>query len=111
MIRGAVYRIDLGDVKRGRELRGKRFGVVLSSEPNAWSTAIVVPTSTSAQSAIFRPELEIAGSMTRVLADQLRTIDTNYIFGEPADYLLREDLEQVEYAVTRFLDLRINSQY
>lgn len=111
MIRGAVYRIDLGDVKRGREQRGKRFGVVLSSAPSTWSTVAVVPTSTSAQAAIFRPELEIAGRVTRVLADQLRTIDTDYVVGEPVDYLLREDLEQVEYAVARFLDLRINSHY
>ncbi|MFI8916410.1 type II toxin-antitoxin system PemK/MazF family toxin [Streptomyces sp. NPDC053513] len=111
MIRGAVYRIDLGDAKRGHEQRGKRYGIVLSSAPDTWSTVAVVPTSTSAQPAIFRPELEIEGRSTRALADQLKTIDTNYVIGDPVDYLTHEDLEQVEYAVARFLDLRINSQY
>nr|MDT0667196.1 type II toxin-antitoxin system PemK/MazF family toxin [Micromonospora sp. DSM 115978] len=30
VIRGAVYRVDLGDAKRGHEQRGRRLGLVLS---------------------------------------------------------------------------------
>ena len=39
------------------------------------STLIVASTSTSAQPAIFRPEIEIDGSRTLVLVDQMRAAD------------------------------------
>ena len=43
MIRGAVYPIDLGDGKRGHEQRGRRLGLVISIEQDAWSTVTVLP--------------------------------------------------------------------
>ncbi|MEU9575390.1 type II toxin-antitoxin system PemK/MazF family toxin [Streptomyces massasporeus] len=110
MIRGSVYRVDLGDAKRGREQAGKRFGIVLSDAPDNWSTVTIVPTSTRAQPAIFRPRLLVAGRMTRALTDHLRTIDTQYV-GEPVDHLTREDMAQVEFALGRFLSLRIELDY
>lgn len=105
MIRGAVYPIDLGDAKRGHEQRGKRLGLVLNTQQERWSTAIVVPTSTSAQASAFRPEAVVAGRPTRMLVDQLRTIDTQYVAGDLVDFLNREDMEQVEDAVVRYLGL------
>ena len=51
MIRGAVYPVDLGDAKRGHEQRGRRLGLVISIEQNAWSTVTIIPTSTSAHPA------------------------------------------------------------
>ncbi len=57
MIRGAVYPIDLGDAKRGHEQRGRRLGLVIGIEQDAWSTVTVLPTSTSAQASVFRPEV------------------------------------------------------
>ncbi|HTR91430.1 MAG TPA: type II toxin-antitoxin system PemK/MazF family toxin [Trebonia sp.] len=41
------------------------------------STLIVAPTSTSAQSAVFRPEIEMDGIRTRVLVDQMRAVDAS----------------------------------
>lgn len=105
MIRGAVYRIDLGDAKRGHEQRGRRLGLVLSPSSMAWSVATIIPTSTSAQPAIFRPELEINGQLTRFLVDQLRTIDVNFIHGDPVAYLDRDELAEIEHAVARYLGL------
>lgn len=105
MIRGAVYRIDLGDAKRGHEQRGRRYGVVLSPSDMEWSVATVVPTSTSAQSAPFRPELEMAGVLTRLLVDQIRSIDTTYIHGDPVHYLDRYEMAELEHAVNRYLGL------
>lgn len=102
MIRGAVYRVDLGDAKRGHEQRGRRYGVVLSPS-GSWSVATIVPTSTSAQPAEFRPEIELGGVRTRFLIDQIRTVDTKYIHGEPAFYLERNDLLEIEHAVSRYL--------
>lgn len=105
MIRGAVYRIDLGDAKRGHEQRGRRYGLVLSPPSMPWSVATVIPTSTTAQPAVFRPELLVAGKATRLLVDRMRSIDVSFIHGDPVDYLTRDDLAQVEHAVSRYLGL------
>jgi mRNA interferase MazF len=100
-----VYPIDLGDAKRGHEQRGRRLGLVLSAQHERWSTVTVVPTSTSAQASAFRPEAVVAGRTTRMLVDQIRTVDTQYISGDLVDFLNREDMEQVEHAVVRYLGL------
>lgn len=105
MIRGAIYRVDLGDAKRGHEKRGRRYGLVLSPSAMPWSVVTIVPTSRSAQPAVFRPEVEVAGIPTRFLVDQIRTIDVRYVNGEPVDYLDRDKLVEIEHAVTRYLGL------
>ena len=105
MIRGAVYPIDLGEAKRGHEQRGKRLGLALSNRYDRWSTVTVIPTSTSAQPAVFRPEVVLAGRDTRLLVDQMRSIDTRFVVGDIVDFLSHEDMEQVEYAVARYLGL------
>lgn len=93
------------DAKRGHEQRGKRLALVLNTQQERWSAVIVVPTSTSAQGSAFRPEAVVAGRTTRLLVDQLRTIDPRYVTGGLVDFLKREDMEQVEYAVVRYLGL------
>lgn len=105
MIRGAVYKIDLGDAKRGYEQRGRRLGLVLSITDMPWNVVTVVPTSTSAQAAVFRPELELAGEPVRLLVDQIRSIDVSYVHDDPVDYLGRDDMAEVEHAVCRYLGL------
>lgn len=105
MIRGAVYRVDLGEAKRGHEQRGRRYGLVLSPSDMPWSVVTIVPTSTSAQPAVFRPEVELAGVPTRFLVDQIRTVDLRYLHGEPVHYLARDELAEVEHAVSRYLGL------
>jgi mRNA interferase MazF len=105
MIRGAVYPIDLGDTKRGPGQRGRRLGIVISIEQDAWSTVTVLPTSTSAQASVFRPEIVIAGRETKVLIDQIRTIDTSYVVGELVDYLSHDDMAQVEHSLSRYFGL------
>lgn len=105
MIRGAVYRVDLGEAKRGSEQRGRRCGLVLSPGGMPWTVVTVIPTSTSAQPSVFRPELEIAGVLTRFLVDQIRTVDVRFIHGDPVHYLDRDELAEVEHAVTHYLGL------
>jgi mRNA interferase MazF len=105
MIRGAVYPVDLGEAKRGHEQRGRRFGVVISIEQDDWSTATIIPTSTRAQPAVFRPEVVVAGRETRILIDQIRTVDVSYITGELVDYLSRDDMAQVEHGLSRYFGL------
>jgi mRNA interferase MazF len=105
VIRGAVYPVDLGDAKRGHEQRGRRLGLVISIEQNAWSTVTIVPTSTSAQVSVFRPEVVVAGRETRILVDQIRTIDVSYVTGELVDHLSRDDMAQVEHSLSRYFGL------
>lgn len=105
MIRGAVYPVDLGDAKRGHEQRGRRLGLVISIEQSTWSAVTILPTSTTAQSAVFRPDVIIAGRETKILIDQIRTIDTSYVTGELVDYLSRDDMAHVEHGLSRYLGL------
>jgi mRNA interferase MazF len=105
VIRGAVYRVDLGEAKRGHEQRGRRLGLVISPSSMPWSVVTVIPTSTTAQAAVFRPALEINGQETRLLVDQIRTIDTDYLIGDPVHYLERDELADVEHALARYLGL------
>ena len=105
MIRGAVYRVELDEERRGQEQRGRRYGLVLSPTDMVWSVATVVPTSTQAQPAVFRPEVELGGVPTRFLVDQLRSIDVRFVHGGPVFFLHRDELEEVETAVTRYLGL------
>lgn len=70
----------------------RRLGLVISIEQNAWSTVTIISTSTSAQAAVFRPDVVIAGRDTKILIDQIRSLDTCHIIGELVDYLSRDDM-------------------
>lgn len=104
MIRGAVYRIDLGR-PRGHEQGGKRLGLVVSPSDSPLTCVTVIPTSASAGASIHRPKLEIAGRTTRVLVDQVRSIDTDYLVGDPVGYLSRDQLAEVELALGHYLGI------
>jgi mRNA interferase MazF len=104
VIRGAFYRVDLG-APRGHEQGGRRYALVLSPSEMPWSVATIVPTSTSAATAAFRPQLDVAGESTVFLVDQIRTVDTDYLVGEPVDFLHHDDLATVEMAVVNYLGL------
>lgn len=105
MIRGAVYRIDLGRA-RGHEQGGKRLGLVVSPSDSPLSVVTVIPTSTSAGPSIHRPELEVAGRSTRMLVDQVRAIDIDYVKGDPIDYLTRDAFAAVELALAHYLGVQ-----
>lgn len=70
-----------------------------------WNVATIVPTSTTAQPAVFRPALEINGQLTHLLVDQLRSVDVSYVHGDPVHYLDHDEMIEVERAVTRYLGL------
>ena len=67
-MRGEVYRLRAPQDARGHEQAGSRFAVVVQSDRLPLSTWLVAPTPTSARPASFRPEIEIDGQLTRVLA-------------------------------------------
>jgi mRNA interferase MazF len=70
------------------------------------SVVTVIPTSTSAGPSIHRPELEIAGRSTRMLVDQIRSIDLRFVVGDPVDYLTRDQLVEVERALAHYLGVQ-----
>ena len=76
-MRGDLFRLRPGKDSAGHEQRGPRYAVAIQSDGILLSTLIVAPTSASAQAAIFRPEIEMDGTRTRVLVDQMRAVDAS----------------------------------
>lgn len=74
-MRGDLYELAAPRGARGDEQQGGRFAVVLQSDDLLLSTVLVAPTSTSARPAIFKPEVEILGTTTRVLVEQTTAVD------------------------------------
>lgn len=80
----------------------------LSSKPrleqlNTW---LVAPTSTSAQSAVFRPAAEMPEyGRTLVLCDALTAIDPVGRLGAMVGYLTLEEIKQIDHALLGLLDL------
>lgn len=96
---------------RSRTAAGARSDSGTSNESNSVSDSppsvvTVIPTSTVARPSIHRPELQIAGSATRMLVDQVRSIDVDYVVGDPVDYLTRDQLAEVEVALAHYLGIQ-----
>jgi mRNA interferase MazF len=77
---------------------------MVQSDQLPLSTWLVAPTSTSARAAIFRPEVEIDGRLTRVLAEQTVAVDPGRL-GNSVDYLSLEEMRRVDAALRIVLDL------
>lgn len=104
MRRGDVYelRVPRG---RGHEQRGKRYGVVLQSDlmlPR--SVVIVAPTSRSARSASFRPEIVVDEEPTKVLVEQLGAVDVSRL-GNLVGHVAPEELWGIDEALLTVLGL------
>jgi mRNA interferase MazF len=89
----------------GREQAASRYAVVVQSD-ELWllSTVVVVPTSASARPATFRPEIVVAGERTRVLCEQIRTVDPQRLC-EAVATLSAAELRGVEDAIEIVLGL------
>ena len=104
MRRGDVYRVRMPS-GRGREQRGPRYGVIVQADALlGLSTAIIAPTSRSAAPATFRPEVEVAGAVTRVLVEQLRTVDLERL-ADHVGRLAADELRAVDDALELVLGL------
>jgi mRNA interferase MazF len=105
MVRGEVVRLAAPRRARGREQQGARPAVVVQAEELLdLSTVLVAPTSRSAMAASFRPTVDLAGSSTRVLTDQLRVIDTQVIKSS-LGHLSHGELAAVDDALALVLGL------
>ncbi len=105
MQRGEVFRLRAPRGTRGHEQAVKRFGVVVQvDELLSLSTVIIAPTSTRANAASFRPEVEIDGQRTRVLVEQLGAVDPRRL-GESHGLLAFGELREVDRALALVLGL------
>ena len=89
----------------GHEQRGRRYGVVVQSDaflPR--SVVLMAPTSTTARSASFRPEIEIESTLTRVLVEQVGAVDMGRL-GDLAGHLTPEEQWGVDAALLTVLGL------
>lgn len=98
-MRGDVHRLRLPADTKGHEQQGIRYGVVIQSDDfELLSTCLVAPTSSSARSASFRPEIDIRGSSTRVLVEQARAVDRGRL-GEHVGHLGFDELRAIDAAL------------
>jgi mRNA interferase MazF len=105
VLRGDVYRLELSPGV-GHEQHGERFGVVVQAdEMLPRSVVLVAPTSRSARSASFRPEIDVNGEQTKVLVEQLGAVDVRRL-GDLAGDLTREELWGIDDALETVLGLR-----
>ena len=104
MRRGEVYRFRIPKGV-GHEQRGVRYGVVVQADELVpRSVVIVAPTSRSARSASFRPEINVAGERTRVLVEQLGAVDAQRL-GDRVELLSPEEMWAIDEALVTVLGL------
>ena len=104
MRRGEVYRFRTPN-RVGHEQQGVRYGIVVQAdELLPRSVVIVAPTSRSARSASFRPEIVVAGETTRVLVEQIGAVDAQRL-GDRTGSLSVEEMWAIDDALATVLGL------
>jgi mRNA interferase MazF len=105
MVRGEVFRLPPPGRARGREQQGARYAVVVQGDDFlGLSTALVAPTSTSAQPATFRPTIDVLGADTRVLVEQTTVVDPQRL-GHSSGRLNAAEMQAVDDALRLILGL------
>jgi mRNA interferase MazF len=103
-VRGDVHELKSSRDAKGHEQRGNRFAVVVQSDLLPLSTLLVAPTSTSARPTSFRPEVEINGKTTYVLAEQTVAVQPERL-GRIVAHLSHDEITAVNAALRTVLDL------
>lgn len=104
-MRGDLYRLKASRDARGHEQHGPRYAVVVQSDDLPLSTWLVAPTSAGRQAASFRPEIEINGTKTRVLVEQLAVVDPQVRLAEFSGRLTGGEMRAVDEALQLVLGL------
>lgn len=103
-MRGDVHELKAPRDARGHGQRGNRFAVVVQSDLLPLSTWLVAPTSTSARPTSFRPEIEIDGKTTYVLAEQTAAVQPERL-GRIVGHLSHTEMTAIDAALRIVLDL------
>lgn len=104
-VRGDLYRLRAPKDARGHEQAGARFAVVVQSDDLPLSTWIIAPTSTGRRAASFRPEIEIEGTKTRVMVEQLTVVDPQLRIGDFVGRLDSLEMREIDTALQAVLAL------
>ncbi|ORV72539.1 type II toxin-antitoxin system PemK/MazF family toxin [Mycobacterium gastri] len=88
-----------------RRAGSRREAVVVRSDQLPLSTWLAAPTSTSARATNFRPEVDIGGVNTRVLAEQAAAVDPGRL-GNSVGFLSFDEMRRVDAALRIVLDLQ-----
>lgn len=101
-----MHRLKANKHAKGHEQANRRYAIVLQADALMHaSTWFVVPTSSNAGPASYRPEVKIVGEATRALCDQAGAIDPQVRLGEVVDRLGHEELQSIADALRLLLDL------
>jgi mRNA interferase MazF len=103
-VRGDVYALKAPRDARGHEQPGDRYAVVVQSGLLPLSTWLVAPASTSARPTSFRPEVDIDGKSTYVLAEQTAAVQPERL-GRLVGHLSRREMSTVDEALRLVLQL------
>lgn len=104
-MRGDLYRLKAPKDARGHEQAGARYAIVVQSDDLPLSTWIIAPTSTGRRGASFRPEIEIDGTKTRVMIEQLTVIDPQVRLGDFVGRLSHTEMRSIDAALLAVLAL------
>ena len=89
----------------GHEQRGRRYGVVVQSDALLPSTVVLVaPTSRSARSASYRPEIRVANASTKVMVEQMTAVDGTRL-GELVGHATAHEMWGIDEAILTVLGL------
>jgi mRNA interferase MazF len=105
VVRGDVHAIKLPR-GRGRVQHGPRYAVIVQADDLlALSSVVVCPTSRSAPSASFHPEITIRDEQTAVMCEMVGAVDTRAL-GRQIGHLTLDDVRSVDDALLLVLGLR-----
>ncbi|WP_282697015.1 type II toxin-antitoxin system PemK/MazF family toxin [Streptomyces sp. CC208A] len=104
IFRGALYELRAMPGARGHEQQGHRYAVVIQSDRFATTAVTVALTSASAGHAVYRPEIELDGKTTRILTDQIHTVDPSRL-GDFKGALDADELRDLDRALMLKLGL------
>jgi mRNA interferase MazF len=90
---------------RGHVQHGRRYAVIVQADALlALSTVVICPTSRSAFSASFHPEITVLDQPTQVLCEMVGAVDARRL-GKHVGHLEHDELRAVEDALLMVLDL------
>jgi mRNA interferase MazF len=103
--RGDVHEINLPR-GHGRVQHGRRYAVILQADGLlGLSTVVICPTSQSAPTATFHPEVDLEGETSKVLCEMIKAVDARKL-GKQVDHLGVDEIRSVNDALELVLDLR-----
>jgi mRNA interferase MazF len=104
VVRGDVHEITLPR-GRGRVQHAGRYAVIVQADDLlALSTLVVCPTSRSAPSASFHPEITIGDQPTQILCEMVGAVDARAL-GNQVAHLTHDEMRTVNDALLLVLDL------